>query len=124
MIVSYSTIEDLGAGFRSRLFLPRWKSAQELLKAVAYERLRVLRARIVIGHVEQGRDIKGFEEAHKFVVETRIPIDEFQQLSIGEKNDLVFDSIFESIKAAYAHFGDTPPPKIDRIWQEVRATGK
>ena len=120
MIVSYSTIEDIGAGFRSRLFLPRWKAAKEKLEQIALPRIEALRIRLIIGRVESKRTIIGIE-GPSFVIENRIPIEHFKQFTIREKNDLVLDTIFESIKAAYAHFGETPPPEIDHIWQEVRA---
>jgi hypothetical protein len=123
MIVSYSTIEDIGAGFRSRLFLPRWKVAKEKLRDVSFSRVPAIDARMIIGHVESKRTIVGIE-GPSFVIETRIPIEEFKQLSIGEKNDRVLDTIFESIKAAYAHFGDEAPPEIDRVWQEARMVSK
>jgi len=121
MIVSYSTIEDIGAGFRSRLLMPRWKAAKEKLESIAFPRIEALRIRLIIGHVELRREVQGFEDPSTFVIENRIPIEYFKQFTIREKNNLVLDTIFESIKAVYAHFGDTPPAEIDRIWQEVRA---
>ncbi len=120
MIVSYSTYEELGVGFRERLFLPRWKVAKEMLREIEFPRVPAIDARMIIGHVDAVQTAIGIE-GPSFVVETRIPIAHFQQFSIREKNDLVLDTIFESIKATYAHFGETPPPEIDRIWQEVRA---
>ena len=125
MIVSYSTVEDLGAGFRSRLFMPRWKAIQTRLEVVdsMLPDLAAIRALVIIGNVEPKRTIIGIE-GPSFVVETCIPIAEFKQLSIGEKNDRVLDTIFESIGAAYAHFGTVPPPEIDRVWQETRGIGK
>ena len=124
MIVSYSTVEDIGAGFRERLFAPRWNIVAERLKAVDFPKIHSVRVRLIIGHVQPKCIVHGFETETKFVVETRIPIEEFKQLSIGEKYDRVLDTIFESIKAAYAHFGDQPPSEIDQIWQEARAQGE
>ncbi|MEO6104304.1 MAG: hypothetical protein ABIP44_11815 [Pseudoxanthomonas sp.] len=124
MIIGLSTIQDEGAGFRTRLFAPRWNFLKENLEHVNFSRVPALRARLIIGHVEPKQEVKGFEDSSTFVVETRIPIEEFRQLSIGEKNDRVMDAIFESIKAAYEHFGDTLPPDIDRIWQDARAIRK
>lgn len=123
MIVSYSTFEDIGAGFRSRLFRPRWNAAKERLRTIAFDRIPAIDARMIIGHVKSESIVLGIE-GPCFVVETRIPIDEFKQLSISEKNELVLDTIFGSIKATYAHFGDRPPPEIDHIWQEARAVSK
>jgi hypothetical protein len=120
MIVSYSTIEDIGAGFRSRIFAPRWKVAKERLREIEFPQVPAIDTRMIIGHVDASRTVEGVE-GPSFVVETRIPIEHFKQFSIREKNDLVLDTIFESIKAVYAHFGETPPAEIDRIWQEVRA---
>ena len=120
MIVSYSTIEDVGTGFRSRLLMPRWKIAKEALRQITFARVPAIDARIIIGRVVSSSAIIGIE-GPSFVVETRIPIDEFKELSIREKNDLVLGTIFESINAAYAHFGDTPPSEIDAIWHDVRA---
>ncbi|MBP9154719.1 MAG: hypothetical protein KBF48_07230 [Xanthomonadales bacterium] len=121
MIVSYSTIEDVGAGFRSKLFLPRWKAAKEGLREIPLPKVPALRVRLVIGNVPTLQDVQGFEDETTFVVENRIPIEQFKQLSIREKNDLVLDTIFESIKAVYAHFGEIPPLAIEEIWKEVRA---
>jgi hypothetical protein len=123
VIIGMSTIQDQGAGFRTRLFTPRWNFLKERLAAIELKAIPALDARMIIGHVESKRTIVGIE-GPSFVVETRIPIEEFKQLSIGEKNDLVLDTIFESIKAAYAHFGDEAPPEINRIWQDARAIGK
>jgi hypothetical protein len=120
MIVSFSTIEDLGAGFRSKIFLPRWKIAKEKLQEIEFHRVHAIDARIIIGHVDAGRSVKGIE-GPSFVIENRIPIAYFKKLSIREKNDLLLDTIFESIKATYAHFGETLPPEIDHIWHEVWA---
>jgi hypothetical protein len=120
VIVSYSTIEDIGAGFRSKLLMPRWKAAKERLREIEFARVPAIDARIIIGQIAPHRTIIGIEGS-SLVVETRIPIDEFKQLSIRAKNDLVLDAIFESIKAAYAHFGDTQPPELEAIWQSVRA---
>ncbi len=120
MIVSYSTYEELGVGFRERLFLARWKVASEKLRELAFPLVSAIDARLIIGHVDAGRTVVGIE-GPSFVVENRIPMKHFQQLSIRGKNDLVLDTIFESIKATYTHFGETPPPEIDDIWQEVRA---
>jgi len=122
MIVSFSTIEDLGAGFRSKLLMPRWKVAKEKLRALSFDYIPALDARIVIGHVEPKRTIVGIE-GPSFVVETRIPIEVFKQLSIREKADRMLDTIFESIEVAYSHFGEVPPPEIASIWQEARSTG-
>jgi len=103
--------------------MPRWKATQAKLEEVDSRLAEVsaLRASLIIGHVEPMRTIVGIE-GPSFVVETRIPIEAFKQLSIQEKNDRVLDTIFESIEAAYAHFGEVPPPEIDRIWQEARRT--
>lgn len=120
MIVGYSTIEDLGAGFRERLFLPRWTVAQEALRGVEFPADIALRVRIVIGHVDRALEVQGSEDQRKFVIESRIPIDEFKQLTIREKNDLVLDVIFESIEATYAHFGEPVPADVGRIWREAR----
>ena len=119
MIVSYSTIEDIGAGFRSRLLMPRWKVAKERLREIEFASVSAIDARITIGQVAPCLTVVGIE-GPSFVVETRIPIDQFKELTIREKNDLVLDTIFESIKAAYASFDEPLPPEIDRIWQEAR----
>jgi hypothetical protein len=120
VIVAYSTVEDGGAGFRSRLFTARWNLLKQKLADVPLDRVPAIDARMIIGRVERSQRVAGLE-GPSFVVETCIPIAEFKQLSIREKNDLVLDTIVESIKAVYAHFGETPPPEIDSIWQEVRA---
>jgi len=88
-----------------------------------FSRIPAIDARMIIGHVEPKQTIVGVE-GPSFVVETRIPIEDFKQLSIGDKNDRVLDTIFEAIRATYAHFGETPPPEIDRIWQEARSIGR
>lgn len=120
MIVGYSMIEDLGAGFRERLFLPRWAVVEKALRGVALPADIALRVRIVIGHVDRALEVQGPEDQRKFVIESRIPIDEFKQLTIREKNDLVLDKIFESIEAAYTHFGEPVPEEVGRIWREAR----
>ena len=124
MIVSYSTVEDIDAGFRERLFTPLWNTVANRLKAVEFAHVNNLRVRLILGHVGYQRIVHGFETETKFVVETRIPVVEFKQLSIGQKNDRVLDEIFESIKAAYAHFGHEAPAEIDRIWREARTVSK
>lgn len=100
--------------------MPRWKAAKERLREVDFARVPAIDARIVIGQVVPCKTIIGVE-GPSFVVETRIPIDMFKKLTIREKNDLVLDTIFESVKAVYASFGEPPPPEIDQIWQEARA---
>ena len=102
--------------------MPRWKAAKEKLRALSFDHIPALDARIIIGHVEPKRTIVGIE-GPSFVVETRIPIEVFKQLSIREKNDRVLDTIFDSIGAVYSHFDEVPPPDVARIWQEARATG-
>lgn len=119
VIVSYSTIEDIGAGFRSKLFMPRWKTAKEKLREIEFLRVPAIDARIIIGNVASARTVIGLEDV-SFVVETRIPIEEFTQLTIRAKNDLVMDTIFESIKAVYVHFGEPVPADIGQIWREAR----
>lgn len=113
-------MEGIGAGFRSRLFLPMWTRVQESLRGVECKHFDVLRVRLIIDAVSKGRSVLGFEGVDKFVVENRIPIDDFKKLSIQEKNHLVLDAIFESIKAAYANFDESFPEQINRIWREVR----
>lgn len=122
MIIGMSTILDQGAGFRTRLFTPRWNFLKQKLSTVEFDSIPALDARIIIGHVEPKRTMVGIE-GPSFVVETRIPIEAFKQLSIQEKNDRVLDVIFESIEATYAHFGEVAPPEIDDIWREARASG-
>jgi hypothetical protein len=124
MIVGLSTIQDEGAGFRTRLFAPRWNFLKESLRQVEFPSAHAVRVRIVLGQVESRQEAQGFEDASTFVVETRIPIAEFKQLSIGEKSNRVLDVIFQSINVAYAYFGETPSPDVDRIWQEARAIGQ
>lgn len=119
MIVSFSTIEELGTGFRAKLLMPRWKAAKERLRDILFLHIPALEARIIIGRVAASQEVIGVE-GPMFVVETRIPIEQFMQLNIREKNDLVLDIIFESIKAAYASFDETMPAEIGRIWQEAR----
>ncbi len=121
MIIGLSTIQDEGAGFRTRVFMPRWNWLKNELLQINFPQFEELRIRLVIGDVESGCAVQGFEDEMTFVVESRIPIEHFKQFSIREKNDLVLDTIFESIKAAYTHFSEPPPPAIDQIWQEVRA---
>lgn len=86
---------------------------------VVFDAVPVLEVRLIIGRVDVDRLAYG-EAGSSFVVESRIPIDEFKQLTIREKNDLVLDMIFESIEAAYTHFGEPVPADVGRIWREAR----
>ena len=99
--------------------MPRWKDAKEKLREIEFASVPAIDARIIIGQVSPSQTIVGIE-GPSFVVETRIPIEHFRQLTIRTKNDLVLDTIFVSIKAAFANFDEEPPPEIDRIWQEAR----
>jgi hypothetical protein len=123
MIVGMSMFEGLGTSFRTRLFLPRWNLVKQRLSTVEFHCIPALQVRVIIDKVDADRRVVGIEDA-AFVVETFVSVDEFKRLSIGEKNDFVLDTIFESIKAAYAHFESTPPPEIDQIWQEARLLAK
>ena len=119
VIVSFSTVEDIGTGFRSKLFMPQWRVTKENLRQVVLLGVPPIDARIVIGQVAPARTVIGIED-YSFVVETCIPADGFKQLTIREKNGLVLDTIFESIEAACASLHVPLPSDVGRIWQEAR----
>ena len=119
MIVSYSIIEDQGAGFRERLMAARWAVAKEKLSRVAFPRVSSIQAKIIIWRdVPKSQEVFGLEET-AFAVHQQVPLEYFKSLTIREKNDLVLELIFASIRSAYAHFSEVMPPEIEGIYQEV-----
>lgn len=114
MIVSYGMVEDVGAGFRELLFLRRWRPIKHALLNIAPQ-VFPINAMITIGFLSREQRTIGVD-GNAFVVQHDIPIAEFQDLLIEQRNDLVLDILYRTILIAFEHYQLTLPPDVERIF--------
>lgn len=106
MIVSYSTYEDVGTGFRERLFRSLWIPIKARLSSLeGCSAIPPIDVRFVIkGDVEQGRRLIGIQ-GPSFVVQVGVPSLQFAQMSIAEKHAFLLREIFAAVISALEFLG-------------------
>lgn len=114
MIVSYGMVEEVGAGFRELVFLKRWRPIKKALLNILPEVFPV-NAMIIIGHVPRYEKVKGVD-GNAFVVEYGIPVVEFSELLIDQKNQEILDVLFRSIKTSLSSCNVPVPEEVGAIF--------
>lgn len=119
MIVSYSTIEDVGVGFCSRLFRPIWMPIKEKLAGFEEPHVPPIDVRYIIGSVSAGREISKLGDGSLLSV-IRVPASEFGKLTIAEKNEFVLREIGTSVEQVLALLELQPSTELQEALSKMQ----
>jgi len=121
MIVSFGMVTDIGAGFRQALFFKRWRHIKEALANINVD-IYPINAMITIGHLPRAQEIIGVD-GNAFVVKYDIPISEFQDLLIEQRNDEILFTIYKTIEIAFENYKIPMPKEINNVFNLSKHPG-